>query len=94
MACTAVGVGVFSVFSFDPPPSFVSVVGAGVSGASVLGPPGAGVGTGVGGKSQSISPPSPYSSGTQQGQSTKGTCNITVMMVAVSTCKGKKYNCR
>lgn len=35
---------------------------------------GAGTGAGVGGKSQSMSPPSPYNSGTQHGQSGKGTC--------------------
>lgn len=35
---------------------------------------GTGTGAGVSGKSQSMSPPSSYSSGTQHGQSGKGTC--------------------
>lgn len=69
----AVGAGVIVPFPTPRPTVVGALDGSSVdlnSGELV----GLATGAGVGGKSQSMSPPSPYRSGTQQGQSTKGTC--------------------
>ena len=73
-----VGAGVPTSMSLSPlfpPESTGAIVGLLVTGAAVVGPSkGVGIGAADTLKSHSMSPPFSKSSGTQHGQSTKGTC--------------------
>lgn len=74
--CTSTGTFLFPLLPLLPPESSGAIVGLLVTGAAVGADSSTGVGIGAADtlKSQSMSPPISKSSGTQHGQSTKGTC--------------------